>query len=317
MALVFIVLRMNIAILGANSQIAKDLISSFSDEDKNKVLYLFTRQPDKLKSWMHEKNINNKYLATDYGSFSERKYDAIINFVGIGDPKMAIDMGPLIFDITLEYDQMALDYLKFNPHCKYIFLSSGAVYGDVFNEPANEETRASIAINKLQSSNWYSIAKLYAEARHRALKDFPIVDIRVFNYFSHTQYMSARFLLTDIISAIKNKKSLEVSQKNIFRDYIGPRDFCQLVTLILEGPKLNIPFDCYSNAPIDKISLLGEMHKNFGLVYFFADSEGVNATGEKTHYYSTNFKARTIGYAPKNTSLENIIFEARLALISK
>lgn len=308
---------MNIAILGATSQIAKDLISSFSDEDKNKVLYLFTRQPDKLKSWMHEKNINNKYLAIDYGSFNERKYDAIINFVGIGDPKMAIDMGPLIFDITLEYDQIALDYLRFNPHCKYIFLSSGAVYGDVFNEPANEETRASIAINELQSSNWYLIAKLHAEARHRALKDFPIVDIRVFNYFSHTQCMSARFLMTDIISAIKNKKSLEVSQKNIFRDYIGPRDFYQLITLILEAPKSNISFDCYSNGPIDKISLLGEMHKNFGLVYIFSDSEGVNATGEKTHYYSTNFKARTIGYAPKNTSLENIIFEARLALISE
>ena len=317
MALVFIVLSMNIAILGANSQIAKDLISSFSDEDKNKVLYLFTRQPDKLKSWMHEKNINNKYLATDYGSFSERKYDAIINFVGIGDPKMAIDVGPLIFDITLEYDRMALDYLKFNPHCKYIFLSSGAVYGDVFNEPANEETRASIAINELQSSNWYSIAKLHAEARHRALKDFCIVDIRVFNYVSCAMKMESRFLLTDIVRSIYEKNVLKISKENVVRDYLGASDFSQLIRLILESSSLNMSIDCYSKAPIDKKTILDIMQQHFNLRYeFYEESQGVNATGKKLHYYSLNHKAKFLGYEPQNTSLELLISQAKVFLSS-
>jgi nucleoside-diphosphate-sugar epimerase len=307
---------MKIAILGATSQIANDLISSFLKDSEDKILYLFTRRPDELKVLLGAKNINKKYFVIDYSSFTREGYDAIINFVGVGDPMTTLEMGSLIFNITLQYDQMALDYLNFHPNCRYIFLSSGAVYGDIFIEPANENTRASIAINDLQFCNWYSIAKLHTEARHRALRDFSITDIRVFNYFSHTQDMSARFLITDIIRAIRNKKPLEVSQQNIFRDYIGPRDFCQLITLILEAPKSNISIDCYSNAPIDKISLLEAMHKNFGLVYSFSASEGVNATGEKTNYYSTNFKARRFGYAPKNTSLENIIFEARLALTS-
>jgi hypothetical protein len=38
---------------------------------------------------------------------------------------------------------------------------------------------------------------LHAEAKHRALFNFSIVDVRVFNYFSHTQDMNARFLITD------------------------------------------------------------------------------------------------------------------------
>jgi hypothetical protein len=46
---------------------------------------------------------------------------------------------------------------------------------------------------------------LHAEAKHRALFNFSIVDVRVFNYFSHTQDMNARFLITDIVRAIKNK----------------------------------------------------------------------------------------------------------------
>jgi len=315
MALVFIILSMNIAILGATSQIAKDLISSFSDEDRNKVLYLFTRQPDKLKIWMHEKNINKKYLAIDYGSFNERKYDAIINFVGIGDPKIAIDMGPLIFDITLEYDQIALDYLKFNPHCKYIFLSSGAVYGDVFNEPANEKTRASIAINELQSSNWYLIAKLHAEARHRALNDFFIVDIRVFNYFSCAMNMEARFLITDIVRSIYEKNLLQISKDNVVRDDLGASDFSQLISLILESSLLNTSIDCYSKAPIDKKTILEVMQQHFNLRYEFCDRyQEINATGKKIHYYSLNHKAKSLGYDPKNTSLELLISQAKVML---
>lgn len=306
---------MKIAILGATSQIAKDLISSFSNEDTQNFLYLFTRQPEKLKTWMYEKKINKKYFVTDYDSFNEEKYDAIINFVGIGDPQKAIDMGLLIFDITTQYDQLALDYLRLNQQCKYIFLSSGAVYGDVFNEPANEKTRTSIAINELHSSNWYSIAKLYAEARHRALKDYSIVDIRIFNYFSHSQDMRARFLITDIIRAIRDGNKLLVSQENIFRDYIGPKDFSQLITILLAAKKLNTAIDCYSSLPIDKISLLEEMHKNFGLRYEASTLKQLkNATGKKIYYYSTNFRAGNLGYFPKNTSLENIIFEARLTL---
>jgi hypothetical protein len=43
---------------------------------------------------------------------------------------------------------------------------------------------------------------MHAEAKHRALFNFSIVDVRVFNYFSHTQDMNARFLITDIVRAI-------------------------------------------------------------------------------------------------------------------
>ena len=37
-------------------------------------------------------------------------------------------MGASIFDVTLKYDEMALDYVRQHPDCRYIFLSSGAAY---------------------------------------------------------------------------------------------------------------------------------------------------------------------------------------------
>ena len=146
-------------------------------------------------------------------------------------------MGASIFDVTLKYDQMALDYVRQHPDCRYIFLSSGAVYGSSFDKPVNEKTKATIAINNLQPQDWYALAKLQAECRHRSLPHLRIVDIRVFNYFSHTQDMEARFLITDILRAIRDKTVLQTSFDNIVRDFVHPTDLHQLIECIVSSDR--------------------------------------------------------------------------------
>ncbi|MBT7036697.1 MAG: NAD(P)-dependent oxidoreductase, partial [Lentimicrobiaceae bacterium] len=119
---------MRIAIFGANSQIAKDLLLSFSKK-KNYEFSLFVRNVGLLKKWINNKNLNENYQVQEYSNFNNnQKYDLIINFVGVGDPVKAQNMGSDIFKITEQYDDMALDYVKCNKETKYIFLSSGAVY---------------------------------------------------------------------------------------------------------------------------------------------------------------------------------------------
>jgi nucleoside-diphosphate-sugar epimerase len=131
--------------------------------------------------------LNGEYQVQAYDDFSDnQKYDIIINFVGIGDPEKAQKMGSDIFKITEKYDDMVLEYLKLHKETKYFFLSSGAVYGGNYQKPVDENTVATIDINNLKSTDWYTLAKLHAEAKHRALFNFSIVDVRVFNYFSHT-----------------------------------------------------------------------------------------------------------------------------------
>ena len=138
--------------------------------------------------------------------FANHEFDAIINFVGVGNPAQAIAMGNSIFDITLRFDEMVLDYLQTHPNCRYLFLSSGAAYGSSFNEPVNRDAPAIVAINNLVPQDWYGVAKLHAECRHRSYPELPIIDIRVFNYFSRTQDISARFLITDILRAIRDPR---------------------------------------------------------------------------------------------------------------
>ena len=304
---------MRIAILGATSQIAQDLILSFS-KNQDYDFSLFGRNVELLEKWTNSENLSEKYQIQEYSEFvNHQKYDVIINFVGIGDPVKAQNMGSDIFKITQQYDEMVLEYLKHNKETKYIFLSSGAVYGGDYENPVNKNTLATVDINNLKSTDWYAIAKLYAEARHRSLLDFSIVDVRVFNYFSHTQDMNARFLITDLIRALKGEEVFRTSSENIVRDFFTPPDFYALIQAVIDFKLTNLVLDCYTKLPVKKFDLLSEVESRFGLKYSIESSiNTINATGSKMNYYSVNRAAEKVGYKPKNTSLEGIIQEINL-----
>lgn len=301
---------MKIAILGATSQIAKDLVLSFAASSEQE-LTLFARRPETVRDWLAECKLGGRYVASDFSAFNaDQAFDVILNFVGVGNPAQAAAMGAAIFDITLQYDELALSYIKQHPTCRYIFLSSGAAYGASFDSPVGANTKASVAINDLQPQDWYAVAKLHAECRHRSLQHLPIIDIRIFNYFSHTQDISARFLITDIARAIRDQSILKTSSSNIVRDFIHPQDFYNFVNSIIASPLQNASLDCYSKAPISKIELLAALEKRFSLRYKVTDYPiAINATGIKPHYYSLNRAAEKFGYIPSFTSLQGITKE--------
>lgn len=306
---------MRLAILGATSQIARDLVVSFARQGEV-ALTMFARRPTAVSDWLDKLGLAGRYASLDFAEFSEEShFDAIINFVGVGNPVEAVAMGASIFDVTLKYDEMALNYVRRNSQCRYLFLSSGAVYGSGFEVPADADSAARIAINDLQPRDWYGVAKLHAECRHRSLASLPIVDIRVFNYFSHTQDLAARFFISDCLRAIRTSARLIVSPENILRDYIGPEDFFRLVLAILGAAPANATLDCYTKGPVDKFTLLASLQENFGLSYDCQENLPViNATGAKHNYYSINHRAETFGYLPLRSSLDNVLAEARLIL---
>jgi nucleoside-diphosphate-sugar epimerase len=299
-----------VAILGATSQIAKDLVQSFAAQSSQELV-LYARRPDVVAQWLTRVGLAGRYAVADFSAFGpDEHFDAILNFVGVGDPARAAAMGATIFDVTLRFDELALDYVRQYLDCRYLFLSSGAAYGSSFDEPVDENTKAVVPINNLKPQDWYGVAKLHAECRHRALAHLPIVDIRVFNYFSHTQDIDSRFLMTDIVRAIREKTVLKTSADHILRDFIHPSDFFNLVNVILAAPATNAVVDAYSKAPIDKATLLAVMQEKFGLQYeILQRGVDVNATGVKSHYYSLNTQAADFGYRPSSTSLDGIILE--------
>lgn len=305
---------MRIAILGATSQIAKDLVLSFSQNTEYE-LSLFARRPDEVTNWLVSSGLLGCYLADDFSEFAKQEFDAVINFVGVGNPARAIAMGNSILEITLCFDSLVLEYLEAHPTCRYLFLSSGAAYGSGFSEPAKRDTPAVVAINHLIQQDWYGVAKLHAECRHRANPNLSIIDIRVFSYFSCTQDISARLLISDILRAIRDKEVLRTTPDYIVRDYLHPTDFYSLVSALLAAPATNTVIDCYSQAPIDKPALLSAMQNNFGLRYEVTETTSIaNASGSKPHYYSLNRHAADFGYMPRLTSIEGIYKDSEIIL---
>lgn len=308
---------MKIAIMGATSFIAQELLRQWVICGVNHEIHLYARDVEKVNKFINDLNYEGiDFFSLDLNLFPmDGDYDAVINFIGVGDPAKAKKMGGSILSITSFYDDLVISYLKNRPSCKYLFLSSGAVYGHDFSKPATPSKMATFNINSSVSSEKYSLAKFITEVKHRDLQHLSIVDIRVFSFFSRNQDLSTRFFLSDLVRAIQSNKKCEVSAEVMVRDYLHPEDFKQIIDCILSSPKVNLAVDCYSAGEIDKFHLLAEMENRFGLQYCILDNPDVIcATGNKVNYFSKNNRLAEFGFIPKYTSLENIVMEVSAIL---
>jgi nucleoside-diphosphate-sugar epimerase len=299
-----------IALLGATSHIAKNLLIEFNKKQLYQ-LYLFARSPESCVQFQKEHSKSITLLVYPFEDFNNHHYDVIINCVGIGDPGKLADQMDAIFTVTEKFDQMIIDYLKFiNDQALYISLSSGAAYNSAFDHPADELSYSKISINNVKPTDYYAVAKVNSEVKHRALSKLNIVDLRIFVFFSRYIALDSKFLMTQIIACLRSKTRLKTSADNIIRDYVHPKDLIKLIELCIEKNKINEVFDVYSLKPIEKFGILQCFSEKFGLQYEVTYNHTItSATGNKLNYYSTNRKAESIGYKPRISSLDCLIGE--------
>jgi len=303
-----------IAIFGATGHIAKSLIDRLCCTDRYEFV-LFYRSSDRMNAFLEMIPSNNTISAKKYSDFSQAEYEVIINCVGIGDPAKLNNAGVIIFRLTEKFDNMILDYLEKHPEALYINFSSGAVYGTKFNMPVNESTCTKLDINHIVPGDFYSIAKLNAEAKHRAMADLNIVDLRVFGYFSRFLNLNAQYFMSEVISCVKDGKNLVTEKRDMVRDYIHPSDLVSLIEKCIAIKSVNDAFDVYSLKPVTKFEILEYFVKQYGLKYSIKDNMQISAaTGTKDNYYSSYKKAEELGYSPQFTSMDSIIEEAKLIL---
>ena len=122
-----------IAILGATSHIAKGLISNFAQNTECK-LFLFARSHKCIEEFLKENSLKGDILIKGFKDFHSYEYDVIINCVGLGVPNKLKGKTDLIFQLNEEFDNMVISYLDKHPRSRYINFSSGAVYGNNFND---------------------------------------------------------------------------------------------------------------------------------------------------------------------------------------
>jgi nucleoside-diphosphate-sugar epimerase len=252
----------------------------------------------------------------EFNEFSQDKYDVVINCVGIRKTPDLADRIVSVFWLTEDYDNLVIQHLERHPNVLYINFSSGAVYGTDFRAPIDENSCATWEINKIESSEFYGIAKLNSEIKHRALNGLNIIDLRIFGYFSRFIDPEAKYLLTEIIACIKSGKELLTDQSNISRDYLHHHDLFVLVDKCIGRTAVNDVFDTYSRKSVDKREILSYFSKNYGLKYSVRnDIDVTSLTGRKDKYYSVSKKAgRVLGYEPEYNSIDCIAQEIKYLL---
>lgn len=295
-----------IAILGVTGYIGRSLLSEFFLHNSKDKLFLFSRTKSKIKKITDNLPTGCDFSSHTFEEFDLYIYDIIINCTGIGDTLTLKENPSEIFKVTEEMDTLIIRYLIKNPATLCINLSSGAVYGDNFKVPLKNEINSILHINNLSSSEYYAIAKINSEAKHRALSHLNIADLRVFAFFSSFVDTDVNFLMSEIIYCIKNKKVFETNEDNIIRDYITPKDLFSLIKSVMKKRKVNDFFDVYSKKPVSKFELLNFLKKKYVLQYRIKEGSGTPISLLKKVYYSNNKKAESLGYIPEFTSIEGI-----------
>ena len=298
---------MKISILGARGQIARSLISLYLERSEWAGLELYSRSPESLTSEIKGIRV---YPSVD---FINHDHEIIINCIGIPNLKGGKNSGADIFKIHEIWDNLILEYLERNEKALYISMSSGAVYGKNFQNPVDENSCLLNGITEISSADFYAVSKLNCEAKHRSFGKFNIVDLRIFSYISKFIDFNSNFLVSEIMTAVKNRKVFITDDRNISRDYIHPEDMMQIIDLIIKHWQqtgfINDVFDIYSKNPVTKMDMLESISEKFNLKYEIKTGTSVDlsTTGFKMNYYSANKKLKQIGYEPRYSSLDAIL----------
>lgn len=282
-------------------------------------MHLYTRLPYEVHGFLSaigKPSDNDCVIHESYNDFLKSSYDVVINCIGVGTMNKLRGNYTKYFTVTEEYDNLSIGYLSdIHPDALYISFSSGAVYGREYSAPVEENTRNCIRVNHIAPEDYYAIARLNAETKHRAFKDLRIIDLRIFSYFSRFIDLTDGYFITDVLNCILNKKTLATDNVNIVRDYVHPKDLFSIIRKCMNAGKINAAFDIISAKPVEKKEILDYFSMEYGLKYETTGYAGhASATGSKNIYCSRYNKASGIGYKPEFSSMDAIKEESKLLL---
>jgi nucleoside-diphosphate-sugar epimerase len=301
-----------VVILGASGHIAKNLIYYFMQQEKIDLI-LYTHSSEKVYEFINRNcqtfNFKGTIDITDkFQSWVE--YDVIINCIGVGtNIKNLSDY----FIVTERYDNMILFYLESYPDCLYINFSSGAVYNET---PVSNTSKTTLYPDDIKVSDYYTIAKLNQEAKHRSFKKLQIIDLRVFSFFSRFADLEKdNYFINQIVNSVMNKRILYTDTNEFYRDFIHPLDLFNIVLGCMRTKGLNRSLNVRSTRFTSKTNILDFFCRQYGLNITYCSEQQESLTGNKKFYYAIeDSKYMNYIHRSKFSAMEAIINEAEFFL---
>lgn len=302
-----------IAILGATGLIGRSLTNEARQRGYD--VTAFSRDPVKAREQFVLFGIELDAVL-GYEDFVDESFDVVVNATGVGSPREINKEPTKVFAVTESMDDLLLSYLHQHPECRAFNLSSGSVYGRSAVRPIQPGTPATFEVSHLRPGDFYSLAKLYSEAKHRSVPERHIVDLRVFAFISRFLDLEESFFIAEVAKCLKEGTVFKTKPEDMMRDYATAEDLWDIIGFLMTLPPQNAAFDVGSARPVGKFELLKLLSQKFGLQYETGQLEGSSPTGEKNAYYSESEALTDLGYVPERTSLQNIERELSAILLA-
>lgn len=281
---------MKILVLGSEGFIGSHLVASFIDSGHT-VTGCDLLEASVSKYQYQKMSI----LSSDFDTlFSNGAFDVCVNASGSGN--VAYSMIHPIFDFEANTYAVAkvLDAIKkHQPSCRYVHISSAAVYGNPQQLPIREN-------DSLSPMSAYGYHKLMSEQlckEYTHLYNIPVAIIRPFSVYGKGL---RKQLLWDVCAKLANSNDIKLyGTGNESRDFIHISDMVALINIIIE--KCSFKCNIYNAAAGTETTIreVANMFENYHKGSKKISFSGEEKKGDPINWRASVDNAASLGFVPK------------------
>lgn len=220
---------MRILIIGSKGFIGSHLIDHFSSIEGNDVYGCDVLEGNSQKYFQVNK------FSPDYNDlFNAHTFDLCIYAGGNGSVPYSLENPDLDYQLNTQTVNTILSCLvRHQPECKFMHMSSAAVYGSPSKLPINEQAD----ISPISPYGWHKYLSEIICRKFYSLYNTKTISLRVFAVYGERL---TKQLFWDIY--LKTQKSNDISlfgTGNESRDFINIRDLLKAIEIVIEKGEFN------------------------------------------------------------------------------
>lgn len=226
--------------------------------------------------------------------FKNNTFDICINASGSANVANSILYPLQDFEANVFSVAKVLETIRVHkPHCKYLHISSAAVYGNPNHLPIVES-------DPLKPVSPYGFNKLMGEIlckKYFNLFNIPVSIIRPFSIYGNGL---KKQILWDTCTKLKSQNTILLfGQGDESRDFIHISDFCKIIEIVIVNSKFE--FDIYNAASgiqtsiSDIAKIFEDQYQNTVTINF----NGEVKLGDPKYWLADISKIRVLGFTPK------------------